>query len=120
MPEFQLADDPFLHEATLDSRGQRALGTKLDSWRQELGGYFAEMQEFQNMAPDDVFLRLSAFSARASEIRYEITQTDNRRHQSFRTQGIDPFLEECDRQFRIHSRIQSVRDMEFKLSGGQT
>lgn len=102
----------------LDLSGVPAHGTPVERWRAELGAYFAEMQKFENMEPNEVFLRLSAFTARASEIRFQITQTESRRGQSFRTQAIDPFLDECDRQFRVHSRVAAMREFEWKVTGG--
>lgn len=119
MAEFELAD-PFAAERQTEVPEIPRNATSLEGWRIELAAYFSEMQDFQGMPPEDVFMRLSAFSARASEIRFHITQTENRRHQAFRTQCVDPFLDECDRQFKIHSRIQSTREMEFRISGGAT
>lgn len=120
MAQFELEEDPFVAEEATEILSLPRTSSNLDEWRAELGAYFAEMQKFEGMPPEEVFLRLSAFSARASEIRFQITQNESRRYQSFRTQGVDPFIEECDRQFRIHSRIQSTREMEFRISGGAT
>lgn len=92
-----------------------------DSHRDELASYLSEMREFAGMEPGEVFLRLSAFTARASEIR-AISHDDSRRGQVFRTQVIDPFLDECERQFRYHSRAAAMREFEWKIvsgSGGQ-
>lgn len=110
--------DPFASERALDEIRVPQRGSQLESWRAELDVYYEEMQKFEGMDPVEVFLRLSAFSARFSEIRSRVVRTENRRFISFRTQEIEPFLDECDRQFRIHSRIQSTRDLEFRLSGG--
>lgn len=96
------------------------LQTGVEAWREELGAYFAEMQTFESMDLVEIFMRLAAFSARASEMRNQASQSDNRRANAFRSQAIDPFLEACDFQFRVFSRIQSVREMEFKISGGGT
>lgn len=120
MAEFELEDDPFLAEASTEIAHLPRFSTNLDGWRAELSAYLAEMQKFEGMDPVEVFMRLSAFSARAAEIRFAITQSENRRHQAFRTQGVDPFIEQCEFQFRVYSRIQAVRDMEFRISGGAT
>ncbi len=87
------------------------LQAEVDSW-------YAGMKEFAGMDPSDIFMRLAAYSARASEIRTQAQRTDNRRLTAFRTKELDPFLDEVDRQFKLFSRIQSVRDMEARLSGG--
>jgi hypothetical protein len=119
MATFELQEDVFAIEASHETDVEPvARGSRLDSWREELATYLREMVQFKNMDPVEVFLRLSAFSARASEIRNTIVCSDNRRWTAFRTQAIDPFLDECDRQFRIHSRVQATREMEFRMSGG--
>jgi len=87
-------------------------------WREELHGYFAAMRQFNVMDAVDVFEHLSAFSARASEIRNLCMEMDSRRNNNFRIREIDPFIEECDRQFKIHSRILSVKEVEARLAGG--
>lgn len=118
MPEFELQGDPFLAEQATENLPRRS--NSVEDWRAELSAYLSEMQKFEGMDPTEVFFRLSAFSARAAEIRFSITASESRRMTAFRTQAVDPFIEECDRQFRIHSRIQAIREMEFRISGGQT
>lgn len=118
MAELKLKQDPFAAEQLKETSPSSSRGTSIDVWRTELDDYYGEMQGFGNMDPVEVFLRLSAYSARASEIRSQIVRSENRRHLSFRTQEIDPFIDECDRQFKLHSRIQATREMEFKMSGG--
>lgn len=87
------------------------LQSEVDSW-------YAEMRAFEGMDPSDIFMRLAAFSARASEIRTQVQRTDNRRLTAFRTKELDPFLQACEFQFKVWSRVHAVRDMEFRLSGG--
>lgn len=84
----------------------------------ELDGYYALMREFSGADMTEILMGLAAFSARASEIRTVLVREENRRAQSFRTKELDPFLEEVDRQFKVWSRLQAVRDMEFRASGG--
>lgn len=94
----------------------------ISGWRDELDHYFLSMQQFAQCEVDEIFMTLAGFSARASEIRSRLVRMQTRVSQSFRTQEIDPFLEECDRQFKLWSRVQAVREMDFKLSygGGRT
>lgn len=120
MAELVLQEDPFAVESSPEVSPAPRKSGQLDVWRSELDSYYSEMRKFESMDPVEVFLRLSAFSARASEIRSVIVRSENRRHTSFRTQEIDPFIDECDRQFKLHSRIQSTREMEFRISGGAT
>ncbi len=91
----------------------------VSGWRAELDAFHAKMRdEFQLGDPASVFMALAAMSARMSEVRTAIARSDNRRWQSFRKAELDPFLEECERQYRFHSRALSVREQELRLSGG--
>lgn len=90
------------------------------AWRIEFDSYYQQMHLFREMEIDEILMALSAFSARASEIRSHLVRVDNRLNTAFRTKEVDPFLTEVDRQFRTWSRIQAVREMDFRLSGGQT
>lgn len=71
------------------------------------------------MDPSDVFRNLAQFTARASEMRATIAEHETRQEAAFRIKVIDPFIEECDRQFKFHSRILSNEEMIAKLSGGR-
>lgn len=91
----------------------------VDNWRHELDAYYGVMREFAQMDVTDVLMALSSFSARAAEMRSYLVRRDDRRANALRTKEIDPFLEEVERQFRIHSRLQAVRELEARLVGGQ-
>lgn len=84
----------------------------------ELDQCFATMRDFDASDIVDIFIRLAAFSARASELRTRIVRVDNRRLNAFRTRELDPFLDEVDRQFKVWSRIQAVHQMEVDLTRG--
>lgn len=120
MPEFELELDPFHAEQAADfpTESVPRRSTNADDWRLELSAYLADMQKFEGMEPTEVFFRLAAFSARAAEIRFQIASGESRRLTAFRTQCVDPFIEMCEFQFRVHSRIQAIREMEFRISGG--
>lgn len=92
--------------------------SKFDDWREELDGYYELMQEFCALDPHTVFMRLSAMSARASEMRSRLARDDSRRALTLRTREVEPFLDECDRQFKVHSRALTITELEFKMSGG--
>lgn len=85
----------------------------------EIDGYMEQMQGFQQMEPSEVFLCLSAWSARATELKIQLSRSDGQVSRRLLSNEIDPFLQECERQFRFHSRFHATRDMEFRLSGGQ-
>lgn len=90
----------------------------LEDLQAELDGYYEEMKTLGEL-PDVVFLKLAAWSARASEIRSRCVRQESRKMQAFRTREIDPFLEEVDRQYRFYSRIVSVRGQEIQLEGNR-
>lgn len=86
----------------------------------ELDGYFHDLTSLNSLPSTECFQLLSGISARAAEIRSRLMSMDSRRSNAMRLRHVDPLLEEVDRQFKIHSRIQSVRQMEFDTSKGQT
>ncbi len=91
----------------------------ITNYQVELDAYFTVMNQFNMLDPVEVMQQLSSFTARASEIRATLVRVDSRRSTAFRTREVDPFIEECDRQFKIHSRLQSLRELEWKMAGGQ-
>ena len=92
---------------------------RLDLWKAEIAGCYETMKRLVDMDPTEVFQSLSQFSARASEIRSQIGPVEGKREAAFRIRIIDPFIEECDRQFKIHSRIIAIHEMDARLAGGR-
>lgn len=88
--------------------------------RKEIDGYYEEMKGFQNEYPEDIFLKLSSWTARMSEVRGRLTRSSKPAANRMRIDEVDPFINECDRQFKIHSRRQAVQEMDFKLVGRTT
>lgn len=93
--------------------------TSIIGWKKEIAGYYERMVLFIDTDALTVFQSLSQFSARASEIRSRISSNANREETTFRTRVLDPFLEECDRQFKLHSRIQAINELDARLAGGK-
>jgi hypothetical protein len=91
----------------------------VEAIRAELATYLHDMSAFTGSEPDLVLQRLSAISARATEIRIHLSRSDSRLASKIRVSEIEPLIEECDRQFRIFSRLFSMREFDLKLSGGQ-
>lgn len=112
MPTYQLGGTP-----TEVSPAQPELDV-ITRVRAELDGFYVQMRTFGAADPAEVFLTLAAMTARVSEVRSHIVRNESRRSQAFRTREVDPFLDECDRQFKYHSRAQSVRQMEADLTRG--
>lgn len=85
--------------------------------RKELDGYYKEMQTFDPMSPDKIFKRLANMSCRASYIRGLLMRKNyGDAANNFRTREIDPFLAECDRQYKVWSRYISVLGLEWDIS----
>lgn len=116
MPEFELVGDEYDPRKAFDL--PIAPQNSVEGWRNEVDAYYVRMRDFGTIETDEIFAELAAFSARASEIRGWLVRSQTRASNSFRTQEIDPFISECDRQFKLWSRYQAVREMDFRLSGG--
>lgn len=86
---------------------------------QELDDYLVELRSMRSKDPVEVFMTLSSITARLTEIRVICVRSESRRLTSLRTREIDPMIEECERQFRFHSRIQSTRQMDWDMAKGQ-
>ncbi len=83
----------------------------------EVDDYLRRLKTLNGLPPTEVFQTLSAISARLAEIRNRLIRVDNRRLTALRTKEVDPLIEEVDRQFKFHSRIQAVREAEMRLFG---
>lgn len=88
--------------------------------RMEIDDYMVMLRKLRSLPPDEVFLELSGITARLAELRLTCVRSESRRLTGLRTREIDPLIEECDRQFRFHSRIQAVRTMEADMTRGMT
>lgn len=105
----------------LTSAGDETKGSDwLTKLRREIDGYYAEMKGFPNEYPEDIFLKLSSWTARMSEVRGKLTRSSKQAAGRMRIDEVDPFINECDRQFRVHSRRQAVQEMDLKLVGRTT
>jgi hypothetical protein len=83
----------------------------------ELDVYFEALKHLNQLDPVEIFQSLSAFSARATELRVRLARVETKRATTFRTREVEPLLEEIDRQFRVHSRLLTFRELEWKASG---
>ena len=92
----------------------------IERLREEMDQYLERMQSFGDMEIDGVFQHLSAFSARATELKIQLSRTESAKATAFRNRELEPFLVECDRQFKLYSRMTTTKDLEFRISGGQT
>lgn len=112
-----------LHELGPTPSTSHATATEaalIHSCQQEFDSYYVAMRQFSDLDVTEIFMAIAAFSARACEIRSNLGRNESRRAAAFRTREIDPFLEACEFQFKVWSRLQSVRQMEVDLSRGGT
>lgn len=105
--------------------GDRTSSTELvRSFAAELNGYYTVIRSYPNLEPDEVLRSLSGVSARLTEMRAVCCRLsdrgDCRSADKLRIKEIDPLLEECDRQFKYHSRIQTTRELDWRMAGGGT
>ncbi len=88
----------------------------LEDFRAELDDYYQKLLEFNELEATDILATLSALTARASFIRTHIIRQEDKMLQNFRTKELDPFISECDRQFKIWSRLISANQFEWEMS----
>lgn len=88
--------------------------------RQELDEYYEMIKIFHTSEPDQVLLQVSGISARLTEMRAILMRSGGQRANKFRTSEVDPLLDQLKLQAQLHSRLIAVRDLDFRLSGGQT
>lgn len=113
--------DDILHEPDDPRVGLPMTGDDpYDRIRLEIDGYYKILRKLVRSDPSEVFQHLSAISARMSEIRTRLIRVESRKATAIRTKEVDPLLEEVDRQFKFHSRLQATREMEASLTRGQT
>ena len=105
---------------SVDQKVIRARSDKdLHELRDELDMFFITMSKFDEAESAEIFQNLAAFTARASYLRSQIMRIpENRMMTAFRTKELDPFIEECDRQFKIWSRAFSVQSQEWEMTRG--
>jgi hypothetical protein len=108
---------PRLNTADVDP----TVGASIDQVRGEIDDSFADMRDFYTKEPDEIIRLCSGHSARLSELRVRIQRVEDMRREwrNVRTREIEPALEELERQYVSASRLHSIRELDFRLSGGQ-
>lgn len=87
--------------------------------REELDTYFVDLKRLKSWQPAEVFLWLSGVTARLVELRTICWRSESRRLTALRSREIDPLIDECERQFRFHSRVEATRRIEWDAMRGQ-
>lgn len=96
------------------------LGTRAEV-QQELDGIAASVRAFYAKPPDEVMRECSAYTARLTELcvllaRFEGT---DRQYHRLRTQQVERWLAELDRQYKAASRQIEVQRQDLAMIGGQ-
>lgn len=91
--------------------------------RQEVDDALTEMQGFLNMNPDEVVRLAGGHTARLSQVAIWIRRIEGYQPtlhwKLIRTDEIEPAILELDRQFRNASRLESMRELDWKIESGQ-
>lgn len=82
----------------------------------ELDAVMFTIREFWTQEPDQVMAHIAAITSRLTELEVLLhrVETRDRQFKQIRTMQVQKILDECDRQFKIASRLVEVRrqDME--------
>lgn len=105
------------------SEENSVVGASIDSVRDEIDEAFGDMRTFYNRDPDEIMRLVGGHSARLSELRVRIMRIEDYQHtrlwKDVRQREIEPALEELERQWRNASRLQSVRELDWKIESGE-
>lgn len=90
--------------------------------RGEVDDAFADMKTFVGRQPDEIMRIARGHSARLSELRVLIMRVEDQFPQwrTVRTREVEPCLDELRDQFLCASRLESVRDLDFRMEGGSS
>lgn len=126
MPEFELTEPSQRQAPALlraiepgETRAESDTRSLIEALRSELDGYYAMARKWAHLEPDVVLMELSAITARLTEVRAHLNRDNGQRANRLRISEIDPLLEECDRQFKIHSRLIAMHQLDWEVARGQ-
>lgn len=93
------------------------LGTR-EEIEAELDGIATAIRQFHIKHPDQVMRECSAYGARLTELTVLLhrAESGDRQYTRIRTQQVDRFLTEIDRQFKTASRIVEIYRQDIELS----
>lgn len=92
------------------------LGTRVDIER-ELDGIALAIRAFALKQPDQIMRETAAYSARLTELCVLLSrhEASDRQYLRVRTQQVERYLTELDRQFKIASRLVEVMRQDLEL-----
>lgn len=109
----------FILEDVRRTVSKQRFDNSIEGIRKELDVFFDIMNGFVALDSSEIFEKLAGFTARASYIRSQIMRMpESKMMTNFRTKELDPFIDECDRQFKIWSRAFSVQSHEWEITKG--
>lgn len=118
MPVLKLA--PSVAGAEAEGEAASVPGNRLsrDKLREEIDVMLAQCIIAPNMEPDQAMIMMSGLLARGVQMRIDVSRIEHaqRELKSLRTTEIDPLLELIRDQWKISSRLITVRQMDVDLS----
>lgn len=107
-----LVDAPEVSAVPNDERGA------LQAYREELDVYYRTLRSYEGFEPDLVLASISGIAARLTEMRADLHRSGSARAKAFRCNEVDPLIESLDFQFKVHSRLQAIREFDLRMTGG--
>lgn len=98
-----------------DVRGEHGLVLR---YQAELSEFYAKVADFHRQDSAAVLRTISGIAGRCTEIRADLHRSGSARANKFRTSEVDPLLDALDLQFKIHSRLISVNQLDWDMSKG--
>lgn len=100
-------------EAALRAAGELGNRAQIEA---ELDAMLAEMREFWRQQPDQVMQTCAGFTARLTELEVLLHRVEvrDRQYKQIRTLQVQKMLDECERQFKIASRLVEVRRQDLE------
>jgi hypothetical protein len=119
VPEDEPSKPPPWQIAPLGYAGH--LGTRQEI-EAELDNVALAMRMFHVKQPDQVMREVGAYTARLTELCVLLHRVESldRQYTRVRTQQVERFLAELDRQFKIASRLIEVQRQDLAMLGAQT
>lgn len=87
----------------------------------ELDGIATAVRAFYIKQPDQIMRECAAYAARLTELCVLLHRVESldRQYTRVRTQQVEKWLAELDRQFKVASRLVEVQRQDIALLGGQ-
>ena len=88
----------------------------------ELDAILVTIRGFWTQEPDQTMAEIAAITARLTELEVLLHRVEarDRRYKQIRTMQVQKILDECDRQFKIASRLVEVRRQDIENLRGMT